>query len=65
MGFALAFWDQLFGTLYVPHEHERFKIGLGDGTEGHYHGVIGMYWRPVRDLFMRNDKTHGLTRDDG
>ena len=65
MGFALAFWDKLFGTLYVPHEHEHFEIGLGDGTERHYHGVIGMYWRPVRELFMRNDKSHGLTRDDG
>ena len=51
MGFALAIWDRMFSTLYVPSEHEDFAIGLGDGTEGRYHGVVGMYWQPFRDLF--------------
>jgi len=54
IGFALAFWDRLFGTLYVPKEHEHFTMGLGDGSEGRYHSLIGMYWQPVRELFSRD-----------
>lgn len=52
IGFALALWDRLFGTLYVPKEHEHFVMGLGDGTEARYHSLTGMYWQPIRDLFQ-------------
>ena len=60
IGFALAIWDRMFGTLYVPAEHEQFAMGLGDGTEGRYHGVIGMYWQPFRELFGPKGGSHGL-----
>ncbi len=64
IGFGLAFWDRLFGTLYVPREHEHFAMGLGDGTEGLYHSVKGMYWQPFRDLFGQSGDvgkdSHGL-----
>jgi sterol desaturase/sphingolipid hydroxylase (fatty acid hydroxylase superfamily) len=48
IGFGLAIWDWLFGTLYVPEGEEHFVMGLGDGTEGRYHGVLGMYAEPFR-----------------
>ncbi|MDP6563931.1 MAG: sterol desaturase family protein [Alphaproteobacteria bacterium] len=60
IGFALAFWDRMFGTLYVPEGHEQFDMGLGDGTEAAYHSVRGMYWRPVRELFSTGTTSHGL-----
>ncbi|MDE0943767.1 MAG: sterol desaturase family protein [Alphaproteobacteria bacterium] len=53
MGFALAIWDAMFGTLYIPKGRETFAMGLGDGTESSYHGVIGMYWQPIRNVFKR------------
>src|SRR5204862_1659650 len=37
-GFELAIWDRLYGTLYVPGmQPEKFRMGLGDGSEGRYH----------------------------
>lgn len=50
IGFALAIWDRLSGTLYVPVEREHFRLGLGDGSEPAFHGVWRMYWQPVREL---------------
>lgn len=31
-GTALALWDWIFGTLYIPHNRERFRFGLGEDT---------------------------------
>jgi len=69
MGFGLAIWDGLFRTLYIPREHEKFAIGLGDDTEERYHGVIGMYLQPFRDLLGqgrdgRRD-SHGFSTREG
>lgn len=47
-GFALAFWDTLFGTLYVPKEKESFAMGLGDGSDGTWHHLGVLYLRPFR-----------------
>jgi len=47
-GFELAVWDRLFGTLYVPVQEEQFRLGLGDGTDGAWHGVGRMYGWPFR-----------------
>ncbi len=46
-GFAFAFWDALFGTLYVPKEKEEFPMGLGDGSDGQWHKIGRLYWWPV------------------
>jgi len=53
MGFVLAVWDRLFGTLYVPKGHEAVTYGLGDGSEPEYHGVARLYWVPVRRTWAR------------
>ncbi len=50
-GFGLAIWDWMFGTLYVPKERERFPMGLGDGTDGTWHTVRGMYLRPFVNAY--------------
>jgi hypothetical protein len=51
--------------LYIPKEQEQFEIGLGDETEGRYHGVIGMYWQPFRDLSSKPKDSHGFSSGDG
>ncbi|HUB95777.1 MAG TPA: sterol desaturase family protein [Stellaceae bacterium] len=48
-GFALAIWDRMFGTLDLPGEEERFRLGLGDGGDGAWHRVGRMYGWPFRD----------------
>jgi len=53
MGFVLAVWDRLFGTLYVPKGREHITYGLGDGSENAYHSVWRLYWMPFRQLWQR------------
>ena len=51
-GFEIAVWDRLYGTLRVPQDKpEDFKMGLGDETDGHWHGVWRMYVWPILMLF--------------
>ena len=58
-GFEIAVWDRLYGTLCVPQDKpEDFKMGLGDGTDGHWHGVWRMYFWPFLMLFGYKPKTH-------
>jgi sterol desaturase/sphingolipid hydroxylase (fatty acid hydroxylase superfamily) len=46
LGFALALWDWIFGTLYVPRpERESVHFGVG-ATEGEYSSVAGNYFHP-------------------
>jgi sterol desaturase/sphingolipid hydroxylase (fatty acid hydroxylase superfamily) len=52
-GFELALWDRLFGTLYLPVAGERFRLGLGDGTDGAWHSVGRMYGWPLRYAMAR------------
>ena len=49
VGYALALWDWLFGTLYVPRERETVPLGLGDGSDAAYHSLRGMYLKPLVD----------------
>jgi sterol desaturase/sphingolipid hydroxylase (fatty acid hydroxylase superfamily) len=57
-GFALALWDRLYGTLYVPGTRpETFKLGLGDGSDERYHHVGRMYWLPFAAAARQTAKT--------
>jgi sterol desaturase/sphingolipid hydroxylase (fatty acid hydroxylase superfamily) len=53
MGFVLAVWDRLFGTLYVPKGREQVTYGLGDGSEAEYQSVWRLYWLPVKRAWAR------------
>jgi len=50
LGFALAIWDGLAGTLYVTREREDLRVGLGDGSEATYRSVARAYLVPFVDL---------------
>jgi len=45
LGYCLAVWDWLFGTLHVPTEHDRRQLSLGIGPEG-------ADYRTLRALFI-------------
>lgn len=53
MGFIFAFWDWMFGTLYVPKPGETFAIGLDSGEAPRFHSAIAMYVRPFRNIAAR------------
>jgi sterol desaturase/sphingolipid hydroxylase (fatty acid hydroxylase superfamily) len=56
-GFIFALWDWLAGTLYVPREHETFRLGIG-GEERHFSSVRALYLRPFQNL-LRSRKSEG------
>jgi sterol desaturase/sphingolipid hydroxylase (fatty acid hydroxylase superfamily) len=54
MGFIFAFWDRMFGTLYVPKRDEpEYGLGLTTGEHVHFHSVTAMYFRPFANLVRR------------
>ena len=52
-GYALAVWDRLWGTLYVPDREEKLVFGLGDGSDGEWHSVGRMYLQPFREVWAQ------------
>ena len=52
-GYALALWDRLWGTLYVPQGEENLVFGLGDGSDGTWHSVGRMYLEPFREVWAQ------------
>jgi sterol desaturase/sphingolipid hydroxylase (fatty acid hydroxylase superfamily) len=45
-GFTLAFWDLLFGSLYVPRSRETLRVGLPYGDPLDYTSVWKLYFLP-------------------
>ena len=53
LGSNLAIWDRLHGSLYVPGSRpEKFRMGLGDGSEARWHGLSTIYFQPFRESFQ-------------
>ena len=48
MGFMLAVWDWLFGTLYVPRGRESLVFGLGNAEAKRFDSLSALYLRPLR-----------------
>ncbi len=54
--FTFTFWDRLFGTLYMPKDHEKdtLVLGLGEGQEQDFKSVWQLYATPFRNLITRH-----------
>jgi sterol desaturase/sphingolipid hydroxylase (fatty acid hydroxylase superfamily) len=48
IGFIFAFWDWLFGTLYVPKVRERLVFGLAGDEDREFSSVARLYLVPFR-----------------
>lgn len=46
MGLIFAFWDGLFGTLYVPKGYEKIKFGLSRDNPNPFNSVADLYFKP-------------------
>jgi sterol desaturase/sphingolipid hydroxylase (fatty acid hydroxylase superfamily)/creatinine amidohydrolase/Fe(II)-dependent formamide hydrolase-like protein len=53
MGFIFAFWDRLFGSLYVPQTRESIRFGIGDGEEREFSNPFKLFWLPFYNVFRR------------
>ena len=50
-GFMFSLWDWAFGTLYLPREREKFRIGLSDNSEYDYNTIWRILWVPFAKAF--------------
>ena len=48
MGFLLAVWDKLAGTLYVPQSRETLDYGLDRMEHEEFDSALRLYWLPFR-----------------
>ena len=46
-GSALAIWDWVFGTLYVPRGREELRFGLSAEEKNHGDGVVSALVSPM------------------
>lgn len=54
MGFSLAVWDRMAGSLIVPTDKpEVFRLGLDAQSDPKYTGLVSLYVRPVVDAGKR------------
>jgi len=52
MGFVFAFWDRLFGTLYVPEGKEEINFGINEAGEHlQYSSVTRLFFLPFVRIF--------------
>lgn len=46
LGLIFAFWDRLFGTLYVPQSYEKISYGINKKKPNPFRNVLDMYVQP-------------------
>jgi sterol desaturase/sphingolipid hydroxylase (fatty acid hydroxylase superfamily) len=56
MGFVFAFWDRIFGTLYVPTEREQITFGVAGADPADFATVRKLYALPVLKAWRRLPK---------
>ena len=48
MGLIFAFWDWVFGTLYVPNGYEKLEYGIKKDEPNPFDSVLDIYVKPFR-----------------
>lgn len=48
MGLIFAFWDKLFGTLYVPKSYEKLNYGISQKEPNPFNSVWDLYIAPFK-----------------
>lgn len=48
MGLIFAFWDWVFGTLYVPKGYEKLEYGIKRDEPNPFESVVDIYLKPFR-----------------
>lgn len=51
IGFIFAWWDWMFGTLYVPKEKEKIEFGLNHNEEQEYQSLPHLVFRPFVKVY--------------
>ncbi len=51
LGLIFAFWDKLFGTLYVPRTYEKLEYGINKKKPNPFDSVWDLYMQPFRNAW--------------
>ncbi|MBX2861710.1 MAG: creatininase family protein [Vampirovibrio sp.] len=51
LGFMFAWWDGLFGTLYVPDKQEDIIYGIGGGEDKAFQSPLALYFQPFKVFY--------------
>lgn len=64
MGLIFAFWDSLFGTLYVPKAYEKLTFGLSRDNPNPFRSIADIYLMPFgwANQTLRKAYVHPLRR---
>lgn len=46
MGLIFSFWDRIFGTHYIPTEHEDLRFGLSRAEPNPFNSITDIYLKP-------------------
>ena len=57
LGFMFAFWDNLFGTLYVPREKELLVFGLGEKDNECFTSFWSLYLMPFINVASKLNRS--------
>ena len=50
LGFIFAFWDWIFGTLYVPIKHETIRYGVANENPDKFNAIWKLYLLPFWEI---------------
>lgn len=50
-GLVFAFWDWMFGTLYVPRGYEKLEFGVAGPEPNPFHSIQEIYFKPFADAW--------------
>ena len=50
-GFVFAFWDLIFGSLYIPKAKEKIQYGLSHGEEKEFSSPLQLFFLPFYKAF--------------
>lgn len=54
LGYMLAIWDGLFGTLYVPEKRENLTFGIKDSFFGSHPTFLSLLYAPFIEVFRNH-----------
>lgn len=60
MGLIFSFWDQLFGTHYIPREHEKLSYGVTRREPNPFASLADLYLKPFADAWRGLRRGAGL-----
>lgn len=57
LGYMLAVWDLIFGTLYIPRKREQLIFGLKESFLGYQPSFLALLYKPFQEVICQHRAT--------